>query len=69
MMGGPSWGQADGGRHLVPSHRPCMSNLKIRLGTGHDRVTSRTPSSAREEGFQIFMYFVHYNHFSRLQID
>ena len=22
-----------------------------------------------EEGFQIFMYFVHYNHFSRLQID
>ena len=25
--------------------------------------------SAREEGFQIFMYFVHYNHLSRLQID
>ena len=26
-------------------------------------------SSAREEGFQIFMYFVHYSHFLRLQID
>ena len=38
-------------------------------GTRHYRMTSRTPSSAREEGFQIFMYFVHYNHFSRLQID
>ena len=38
-------------------------------GTCHYRMTSRMPSSAREEGFQIFMYFVHYNHFSRLQID
>ena len=26
-------------------------------------------NASREEGFQIFMYFVHYNHFSRLQID
>ena len=27
-------------------------------------------ASSREEGFQIFiMYFVHYNHFLRLQID
>ena len=26
-------------------------------------------NTSREEGFQILMYFVHYNHFSRLQID
>ena len=38
-------------------------------GTCHYRMMSQIPSSAREEGFQIFMYFVHYNHFSRLQID
>ena len=29
------------GQCLVLSHRPRMSNSKIRLGTGHDRVTSR----------------------------
>ena len=39
------------------------------MGTRHYRMTSQMPLSAREEGFQIFMYFVHYNHFSRLQID
>ena len=39
------------------------------MGTRHYRMTSWMPLSAREEGFQIFMYFVHYNHFSRLQID
>ena len=25
--------------------------------------------ASREEGFQIFMYSLHYNHFLRLQID
>ena len=38
-------------------------------GSCHYCMTSRMLLSAREEGFQIFMYFVHYNHFSRLQID
>ena len=55
------WDDGDGLRWVRPTGAVT--------GTHHYRMTSRTPSSAREEGFQIFMYFVHYNHFSRLQID
>ena len=56
---GPRWARADGE----------WADGGCHYHTHHYHMTSRMPSSAREEGFQIFMYFVHYNHFSRLQID
>ena len=56
----------DGPRWLEPMGNGPTGAI---TGTRHYCMTSRMPSSAREEGFQIFMYFVHYNHFLRLQID
>ena len=62
-------GWADGERADGGTGRRGNRPMGAVMGTRHYRMTSRMPSSAREEGFQIFMYFVHYNHFSRLQID
>ena len=68
MGAGPRWVRltGDGLRWLGPMGNRLMGAI---TGTCHYRMTSQMPPSAREEGFQIFMYFVHYNYFSRLQID